>query len=139
MFNDFKDKGKEYDKAMRKANSDKKQSASTWTIKTLARYVTKEDVHFKPSPNEEEIKDLYSQHRVLIHKIDEKIYLATSCHYPKLLTECEVRIMVLDVILQNICILKKDLKIVNELTIKCDSLPTNKPDYVLFCKDRPRG
>ena len=136
IFKDFKDKWKEYDKAMRKANSDKKKSGSTWTIKMLARYVTKEDVDFKPSPNEEEIKDLSSQHSVLMKEIDEKIHLAKYCGDYEFRTECDIR-MVLDAILLNVCTFKIDLRIQTEVTIKSDSLPTSKADYVVFYNRSP--
>jgi len=115
IFNDFKDKWKDYDKAMWKAKSYQEQSGSTWTIKMLERYVTKEDVDFKPSPrsNEEEMKDLSSQHSELTKEIDEKIDLVKfSCDY-KFRTECDIR-MVLDAILLNVCTFKIDLRIQTE-------------------------
>ena len=138
IFKDFKDKWKDYDKAMRKAKSDQEQSGSTWTIKMLARYVTKEDVDFKPSPrsNEEEMKDLSSQHSELMKEIDEKIHLAIFCGDYKLRTECDIR-MVLDAILLNVCTFKIDLRIQTEVTIKSDSLPTSKADYVMSYKNSP--
>ena len=138
IFKDFKDKWKDYDKAMRKAKSDQEQSGSTWTIKMLARYVTKEDVDFKPSPrsNEEEMKDLSSQHSELMKEIDEKIHLAIFCRDYKFRTECDIR-MVLDAILLNVCTFKIDLRIETEVTIKSDSLPTSKADYVVFYDGSP--
>ena len=138
IFKDFKDKWKDYDKAMRKAKSHQEQSGSTWTIKMLARYVTKEDVDFKPSPrsNEEEMKDLSSQHSELMKEIDKKIHLARfSCDY-EFRTEYDIR-MVLDAILLNVCNFKIDLRIQTEVTIKCDSLPTSKADYVVFYAGSP--
>ena len=132
------------DKAMRKAKSDLKHSGSTWTIKMLARYVTKEDVDFKPSPRshhyDKEMKDLSSRHSKLmkeILEIDEKIHLAKFSFYSKLIrTECDIR-MVLDAILLNVCTFKTDLRIQTEVTIKSDSLPTNKADYVVSYKNSP--
>lgn len=138
IFKDFKDKWKDYDKAIRKAKSDQEQSGSTWTIKMLARYVTKEDVDFKPSPrsNEEEMKDLSSQHSELMKEIDEKIHVALFCGDYKFRTECDIR-MVLDAILLNVCTFKIDLRIQTEVTIKSDSLPTSKADYVMSYKNSP--
>ena len=138
IFKDFKDKWKDYDKAIRKAKSDQEQSGSTWTIKMLARYVTKEDVDFKPSPhsNEEEMKDLSSQHSELMKEIDEQIHLALFCGDYKFRTECDIR-MVLDAILLNVCTFKIDLRIQTEVTIKSDSLPTSKADYVMSYKNSP--
>ena len=138
IFKDFKDKWKDYDKAMRKAKSDQEKSGSTWTIKMLARYVTKEDVDFKPSPrsNEEEMKDLSSQHSELMKEIDEKIHLAIVCGDYKFRTECDIR-MVLDAILLNVCTFKIDLRIQTEVTIKSDLLPTSKADYVMSYKNSP--
>ena len=138
IFNDFKDKWKDCNKAMRRANSDKKRSGSTWTIKMLARYVTEEDVDFKPSPysNEEETNDLSSQHSELMNEINNKINLATFICDNKFRTECDIR-MLLDAILLNVCAFKSDLKIQTEVTIKSDSLPTSKADYVMSYKNSP--
>lgn len=138
IFNDFKDKWKDCNKAMRRANSDKKRSGSTWTIKMLARYVTEEDVDFKPSPysNEEETNDLSSQHSELMNEINNKINLATFICDNKFRTECDIR-MLLDAILLNVCAFKSDLKIQTEVTIKSDSLPTSKADYVVFYDGSP--
>ena len=138
IFNDFKDKWKGYDKAMRKGKSDKKRSGSTWTIKMLARYVSKEDVDFKPSPysNVEEMVELSRHNSKLMDEIDKKIHLATFVCDDKLLTECDIR-MVLDVILQNVCAFKSHLRIRTEVTIKCDSLPTSKADYIVSYKNIP--
>ena len=138
IFNNFKDKWKDYDKAMRKGKSVQKRSGSTWTIKMLARYVSKKDVDFKPSPysNVEEMEELSRHNSELMDEIDKKIHLATFvCDY-KLRTECDIR-MVLDVILKNVCAFKSHLRIRTEVTIKCDSLPTSKADYMVSYKSIP--
>ena len=56
----------------------------------------------------------------------------------QLRTECDTR-MVLDAILHPLCVYIKDLTIRTEQTLTCDSLPTNRPDYIMYYDDEPIG
>ena len=125
---------KEYESA-KNIKSDRDHSGSTWTVDMLARYVKWEDVEFRPrGPN---IDDVFDQE--LFQKISESITMAEACCGDQFTTEMDVR-MVVDAILQTLCIHKyRNLTIKTELTLKCDSLPTSRPDYILYYGNFPVG
>ena len=118
---------KEYEKA-KNIKSDREHSGSTWTVDMLARYVKREDVEFRPrGPN---IDDLFDQE--LFQKISGSIIMAKAGWDDQFTTEIDIR-MVIDAILQTLCINKyRNLKFRTERTLKCYSLPTSRPDYILY-------
>ena len=125
---------KEYEKA-KNIKSDREHSGSTWTVDMLARYVKWEDVEFRPrGPN---IDDLFDEE--LFQKISGSIITATAGWDDQFTTEIDIR-MVIDAILQTLCIHKyHNLKFKTERTLKCDSLPTSRPDYILYYDNVPVG
>lgn len=125
---------KEYEKA-KNIKSDRDHSGSTWTVDMLARYVKWEDVEFRPrGPN---IDALFNQE--LFQKISESIFKAKAGWGDQFTTEIDIR-MVIDAILQTLCTYKyRNLKFKTEQTLKCDSLPTSRPDYILYYDNVPVG
>ena len=125
---------KEYEKA-KNIKSDRDHSGSTWTVDMLARYVKWEDVEFRPrGPN---IDALFNQE--LFQKIFESIIMAMAGWGDQFTTEIDIR-MVIDAILRTLCNHKyRNLKFKTERTLKCDSLPTSKPDYILYYDNVPIG
>lgn len=125
---------KEYEKA-KDIKSDRDHSGSTWTVDMLARYVKWEDVEFRPrGPN---IDALFNQE--LFQKISESIIMAKAGWGDQFTTEIDIR-MVIDAILQTLCTYKyRNLKFKTERTPKCDSLPTSRPDYILYYDNVPVG
>lgn len=130
----YEEKLKAYQDA-NKIKSDRETSGSSWTVEMLASYVQPQDVEFILPPqdedeNENENEDETKRIEELIEKIYDKCIALDNAIGHQLKTEYDTR-MLLDAILHPLCV-KEGLEICTEQTLKCDFLPTSKPDYIIY-------
>ena len=125
---------KAYEKAS-EMKSDAESSGSTWTVKKLEHYISRDDIEFVrsiPCVREDE---------AVSNEIVKKVsYIRFDPIRIDLRTECDTR-MVLDAILLPLCA-HKGFTLRTEQTIKCNNpqLPTNRFDYIIRnCEGRPIG
>ncbi|XP_078348309.1 uncharacterized protein LOC144633311 [Oculina patagonica] len=128
--------------------SDLESSGSTWTIAMLEKYIQRQDIAFVRPESRFDLT-----HEAL-QKICERVDLSVKAIFGKKFslatllslgpvyslpnsTESDTR-MILDAILQPLCV-KKGLIVRSEQTIRCDKLPNNRYDYIMYYNDQPIG
>ena len=127
-FEELKRHWNAYERAL-KIKSHLESAGSYWTIQMLARYIKRRDIEF--------IKPQQRRKDNITEEIDDKYNLSMKAIGGQPRSEYDTRIL-LDAILQTICVYKK-LTIRTEQTIKCNSLPTNKYDYIMYYNNQPTG
>jgi len=130
-FSQFNNYWKRYETALN-IKSDREISGSKWTVEMLEWYIKCEDVEIiqptqrvHPSYDDEELAKTIVENYDLLNK--------AICSR----SEYDIRI-VLDGILIPLCTRRK-LTLRTEHTIKCELLPNNRYDYIIYHDDQPIG
>ena len=147
-FGEIERRWKKYERALN-IMSDREKSGSIWTTKMLQNYIQRQDIAFVQP---ESRIDLITGE--VLQKICERVDMSikaisgTQLHQATVAdlhqlhsllnsTESDTK-MILDAILQPLCVCK-GLTVRSEQTIKCDKLPNNRYDFIIYSHDQPIG
>lgn len=145
-FEEIESRWKNYECALN-IKSDRESTGSTWTIKMLKNYIQRQDIAFVQPESRidsagEVLQKICERVDMSIKAICGKPHKATveDLHQlPSLVnsTESDTK-MILDAILQPLCVCK-GLTVRSEQTIRCDELPNNRYDFIIYSHDHPIG
>ncbi|KAJ7383496.1 hypothetical protein OS493_027660 [Desmophyllum pertusum] len=141
-FRDLVTKWKTYDSAT-KIKSDRECTGSSWTIGMLESYIKRQDIEFIPpgvrNLNNESFLKIYERVLLSIEAMrgggEGNVENLSQLGYHT--AESDIR-KIVDAIFDPLCVYN-GLTIRTEQTLKCDLLPTNRCDYIMYYQNQPIG